>query len=396
DFLINKFRQLGYYTTSISPFAERHSAYWFCAGWNEMYNTGKAGLESADDLFPYAAEWLKKHKNENNWFLHINLWDPHTPYRTPESFETPFNDNFIPEWMNEETIQKHRKSYGPHSARELHGFKEHKIITKVFPRIKSGEIKNLDDFKNWIAAYDTGILYADNFIGRIIKILEEAEIYDDTLIFISSDHGESQGELNVYGDHATADHIVNRVPFIIKWPKHDWNAEYSELLYTNDIAATIIEKLGGRVPKSWDGRSFLAKVNSNEKIGRKFLVLSQNAWSCQRSVRFDNWILIKTYHTGMKDYPEYMLYDLEKDFHMQHNLVDAKPDILNEGMKLLDLWYKKMMSSSNFQNDPMWTVIQEGGPFHTRGMLKKYIRRLKKTGREKMIKKIKEREEVYK
>ena len=41
-------------------------------------------------------------------------------------------------------------------------------------------------------------------------------LWDDTAIIISADHGENQGELNVWGDHQTADHITNRVPLIIR------------------------------------------------------------------------------------------------------------------------------------------------------------------------------------
>jgi len=38
------------------------------------------------------------------------------------------------------------------------------------------------------------------------------------VIIISADHGENLGELNIYGDHQTADQITCRVPLIVKWP----------------------------------------------------------------------------------------------------------------------------------------------------------------------------------
>ena len=41
--LFYEFRKAGYYTASISTFAERHSAWWFYAGFNECYNMGKGG-----------------------------------------------------------------------------------------------------------------------------------------------------------------------------------------------------------------------------------------------------------------------------------------------------------------------------------------------------------------
>ncbi|MDP6779503.1 MAG: sulfatase-like hydrolase/transferase, partial [Candidatus Latescibacteria bacterium] len=46
------FRRQGLRTVSISPFAERHSAWWFYAGFNEIHNTGKSGGEIADEVTP--------------------------------------------------------------------------------------------------------------------------------------------------------------------------------------------------------------------------------------------------------------------------------------------------------------------------------------------------------
>ncbi|TFF97480.1 MAG: sulfatase, partial [Promethearchaeota archaeon] len=395
EFWIHKLRQAGYYTVSISPYAERHGAHWFYAGWNEMYNPGKQGHEIADDVYYYAKKWLNEHAKEDNWMLHVNFWDPHTPYRTPESFGEPFKDDSPPSWLTQEIIDEQRNSYGPHSAREIHGFKSHRSFKRAFPRIEITEMTSLDDFKSWIDAYDTGINYADYYIGKIIDILKDNNIFDDTIIIVSADHGESQGELNVYGDHGTADHFVNRVPLIIKWPGKDWREEYDNFIYTNDMAATLLEGINARVPNNWDGKSFFRELESDQKFGRDFLVISQNAWSCQRSVRFDNYLLIRTYHTGLKNFPEYMLFDLEKDYHMLNNLADSHLELLDKGIKLLEQWHKVMMESSNSRIDPMWTVIREGGPSHTRGELKKYLRRLKKTNRANMIKIIKERIETY-
>ena len=76
----------------------------------------------------------------------------------------------------------------------------------------------MDAVKHWIDGYDTGIRYADEHVGRLLDALAEEGVLDDLVIIITSDHGENQGELNVWGDHQTADHITCRVPLIIRWP----------------------------------------------------------------------------------------------------------------------------------------------------------------------------------
>ena len=393
---IGTLRSAKYYTVSISPFAERHSAFWFCSGWNEMYNPGKAGLEIADDILPYANKWLEENGRQDNWFLHINLWDPHTPYRTPLTFEPSFENDPPPSWITENNIKELINRDFPGSTRDYGDFDKLKL-TNFFKKMQNiPKIENLGDFTSWINGYDLGIRYADNFIGKIIKLINKLGIYEDTLVIISSDHGENQGELQVFGDHATACHIVNRVPMIIKWPKKKWKKHYDSLIYATDIAATIIEGLNKKVPEFWDGKSIYKEIENGEEFGRKYLVISQNAWTCQRAVRFGNWTLIRTYHTGLIKYPEIMLYDFENDFHMTNNLAGERPGIVGKGLQLLDEWYSQMMKSSPLSKDPMETVLEEGGPFHTRERIIAYLKRTKRSDREEIIKAIQKVEEIEK
>ncbi len=89
-------RSAGFKTLSISPFAERHSSWTFYAGFSEMHNTGKGGSESAEDVTPTALKWIESNAKQDDWFLHINYWDPHTPYRAPTEFGNPFRKRFPP------------------------------------------------------------------------------------------------------------------------------------------------------------------------------------------------------------------------------------------------------------------------------------------------------------
>ena len=117
--------------------------------------------------------------------------------------------------------------------------------------------------------------------------------------------------------------------------------------------------------------------------------MSHSAWSCQRSVIFDDYIFIKTYHDGLKNFPKYMLFNFKQDPHEQNNLADQRPDLVEKGLALLNTWYDEMMAKSEDGIDPMQVVLQEGGPFHTRGMLEGYCERLEKTGRKEAAEKLK-------
>ncbi len=378
-------RRAGYHTVSVSPFAERHSAWWFYTGFNEMINTGKGGMERADEIAPVALNWLQQNGQSDNWFLQVNFWDPHTPYRTPMECGNPFEGEPIPDWLTQEIIDEHRASFGPHSAQEPIDMEQ--PINYPYPRVPT-TINNLDDFRRWIDGYDTGIRYMDDHIGQIIDCLEAQGVLEDTAVIISSDHGENLGELNVYGDHQTADHICSHIPLIVSWPGMRQGAVDDGLHYNLDLPPTTVELLGGQSPAVWDGISFAESLREGTPTGRDYLVLSQCAWSCQRAVRFGPWVMIRTYHAGFKDYPSHMLFNIEDDPHETTNLADQRPDIVNQAEAFLAEWHTEMMVTSSQPVDPLWTVMHEGGPWHVRGLRERYAKRLRETGRGHHVEKL--------
>ncbi|PTX64959.1 arylsulfatase A-like enzyme [Melghirimyces profundicolus] len=371
-------RRAGMRTVTVSTFADRHSAWHWYAGFNEVYNHGTCGEEGAHEVVPYALRWIEDYGTEENWFLHVNLWDPHTPYRVPEDYGNPFQQEPAPTWLTEEILAEHRTGFGPHSAREPHGFGGERVDR--WPRVPQ-EIGSLNDYKQWMDGYDTGIRYADEHIGQLLEALEKQGVLDEVLIIVSADHGESQGEMNVYGDHQLADTFTCRVPLIIKGPGVKRGVVDEALHYHLDLAPTVCEWMGVEIPQDWDGRSFASTLRSGEPKGREHLVLSQGAWACQRGVRFGDWLFLRTYHTGLKDLKPTMLFHLREDPHQTKDRAPDRPDIVGEGKARLESWLADTMVDSVKNMDPMWTVLREGGPFHTRGMLESYGRWLRETGR---------------
>lgn len=230
--------------------------------------------------------------------------------------------------------------------------------------------------------YDTGVLVADEYVGKLLAKLEALGVGEDTAIMLSSDHGETLGELNVYGDHQTADQFTTQVPLILKWPglAQDGRA-LSAFHYQVDMAATVLELLGQPTPKAWDGVSFAKSLKAGGDEGRDYLVVSQGAWTCQRGVRFGDWMLISTLHDGYHLYNELMLFDLANDPHEQVNLAATRPEIVKQGLGLLDAWMADMAPDMARGRDPLVNVVAEGGPFHVRGALPAYLERLRATGR---------------
>lgn len=380
-------RDAGLRTVSVSPFVERHAAWPVIAGLSELHNTGRRGLERADEIAPVAIDWIERRGAEDGWFLHVNLWDPHTPYRHPDELDGIFAGEPTPAWLTEEVRAAHWQSGGPHSAREAVGYAEASAeYRRLYPK-QPDVIDSMDAARRMFDGYDTGIVYADRWLGEILAALERAGVLDETAILISGDHGENLGELNVYGDHQTADEHTCRLPAILRWPgvtDGQRGRVDRALHYQFDVAATIVELLGGAVPAAWDGRSFASALRAGRDEGREALILSQGAWTCQRAVRFRDdgeWLLVRSYHDGHHGFPERMLFELDSDPHEQRDLAGERPELCEKALGLLDAWHGEMMRTATHPIDPMWTVLAEGGPKHTKGELEAYLARLRATGR---------------
>ncbi|NIA21622.1 MAG: sulfatase-like hydrolase/transferase [Anaerolineaceae bacterium] len=357
-----------------------------------MYNpAGKGGNESAEEITPTVLKWIEDNGEQDNWFLHVNYWDPHTPYRAPEELGNPFQDDPLPGWLTEEVLARHRKKVGPHGAREVAMWDDRTF--DQHPR-QVGRIENMNDLRKMIDGYDCGIRYADQHCGKLFEALKAKGVFDDLVIIISSDHGECLGELGIYGEHATADQITGRIPMIIRWPGRAKAGRVDQGLHLNlDLPVTLAEMLNIEPSRRWDGQSYATALTGGADTGRDYLVLSQCCHVCQRSVRFGPWIYMRTYHDGFHLFPKEMLFNVVEDPHEQKNLAGQRPDVCREAVYRLSQWHDEMMFTmpQGHTVDPLWTVIAEGGPFHARGMLPEYCQRLKKTDRGHAVEELKRR-----
>jgi choline-sulfatase len=79
---------------------------------------------------------------------------------------------------------------------------------------------------------------------------------------------------------------------------------------------------------------------------------------------------IRTYHDGFHLFDKEMLFNIKKDPYEQNNVASENQEICKEAVYYLTDWHDQMMSSMEFDTDPLWTVMKEGGPFHAKGHLK--------------------------
>lgn len=100
-------------------------------------------------------------------------------------------------------------------------------------------------------------------------------------------------------------------------------------------------------------------------------------------MRFGPWLYIRTYHDGYHLFPTEMLFNLAQDPHVEHDLAPQQPAVCREGAARLLAWQDTMLAGmpAGYTVDPLWTVLSEGGPEHTRGALPRYCAYLEATDR---------------
>ncbi|MBV6716367.1 sulfatase family protein [Paenibacillus chitinolyticus] len=354
-FFTRRLREAGYKTVTFSSFGDRHHAWWYFAGWNEVHtHTLKEGNEDADEVNAAVIPWLKRHGKEEDYFLHVQYWDPHTLYTYPESYAAQWDESTAKAFPSEERIAEHQADRFPHSAVYLH-------TDASFPDTMPRKISNRGDFVHLLNGYDGGISYMDHHVGEIVETLRELGIEDDVCFIISADHGESMGEHGIYAEHASATESVHHLPLIMRVPGVTKPGTVVDgLIYNVDVIATLTELTGLTVPSGWDGESFLRVLRDEPWQSRDYLIMDHALYTCQRAVRDPIWYFIRTYHSGLYTFEPVSLYNMENDPHQTNNVAGQYPEIVQEMDRRLEEWKHRQVSKHGHFDDPLQKVIESG------------------------------------
>lgn len=120
--------------------------------------------------------------------------------------------------------------------------------------------------ENVVAQYDGGILYVDTLLRQLTDKMKDLEIYDEALIIVTSDHGESLGHEDTFDSHGSFWEEGLRVPLLVKLPVSDperprWvGQEIEERVQLIDVAPTILRVAGVRKPDLFQGHDLFDEI----------------------------------------------------------------------------------------------------------------------------------------
>jgi arylsulfatase len=189
------------------------------------------------------------------------------------------------------------------------------------------------------ACYAAMISFMDKQVGRVMRLLEELDLDDNTVVFFTSDNGtthlkaqvdyeffESVGELR--GLKGTLYEGGIRVPMVVRWPgRIKPGAETAHAAAHYDILATLAEIAGAGAPKT-DGTSFVPTLLSNRRMQKRpeYLFWDFAGYGGQLAVRMGKWKAVKQNVRKKPDAP-LELYDLENDIAESTNVAAQHPAV---------------------------------------------------------------------
>ncbi len=199
-----------------------------------------------DDLMPQALTFADglKFINENhdvdNWFLQIETFDPHEPFFTHDKWK-----ELYPE------IQKYTGQKGDWPPYEA-----------------VGENETDEDIAHVRWLYSALVSMCDHYLGKVLDLFDEYDLWKDTMLIVNTDHGFLLGEHGWWAKSMMpAYEEISHTPLFIYDPVSKIKGERrSGLVSTIDIPATILDIFGIEKTPDMQGNSILPLLRENKKI----------------------------------------------------------------------------------------------------------------------------------
>jgi arylsulfatase len=269
--------------------------------WIKENEGGKEEIYSHDLIAEEALKFVKANK-DRPFFLYVPFTIPHVALQVPEDSLAEYKDK----WPDAPYDGK--KGYIPHE----------------YPR----------------ACYAGMVTRMDKDVGRILSLLEDLDLADNTLVIFTSDNGptyaggadseffESAGPLRGLKGSVYEGGI--RVPFIARWPgKIEPGSETDHPSAFWDFLPTACEIIGAKPPADIDGISYLPTLLGKSRKQKKHEVMY---WELGRrqGIRMGDWKAVRN-----KPGNKVELYNLANDIGEQNDLADKEPEVLAKMTELL-------------------------------------------------------------
>ena len=192
-------------------------------GWQNMHNRER--LHSEEDFpmsktFEDGIDFLNRNGRYDNWFLQIETFDPHEPFTSPTSHFDP-DCATQPDWP-------------PYAD-----------VTEDPEEIEAMRTK-----------YEASVRFCDRQLGRVLDLMDELDLWKDTMLIVNTDHGFFLSEHGYWGKGGSPNYEeLVHTPLFIWDPRSGRKGVHSPaLVQTIDLAPTVLDYFGIEIPADMLGR----------------------------------------------------------------------------------------------------------------------------------------------
>ena len=213
--------------------------------------------QSEDDYFcaqvlDKAGDWLRQNRSYQDFYLHLDIFDPHEPWDPPERL---------------------LKEYDPAGyALDLPG---------AAPYCAWREELTPQEFNSFRARYAAKVRFLDERIGKLLDVVDELRLWEDTMIILTADHGTFNGDRGRIGKLQTHEYAsVGNIPMIVSHPEKSIHGQHrSQLVQLVDIFPTVLDAVDKPLPetdpeKPIHGVSMIPAIVNNEAT-RQYAISGQ-------------------------------------------------------------------------------------------------------------------------
>jgi hypothetical protein len=268
------------------------------------FDVTASGDLMAEAITDRALDWLRLH-GDRRFALYLHYLDAHTPYHGPERHARMFAD---PAYR------------GP--------------IGDAFEDVEGANAGRLDeaDRRRVVSLYDGQVRFIDDQLGRILDDLESRGLLEKTIVVVSADHGEEFWDHGRFFHGQSLHDELLHVPLVVRLPGARAAGTVVERpVRSIDVAPSLLDWMGLPIPPSFEGLP-LAGVLARPEDPPADLVATatMGQFPTRYGIRRPDAKLVDTVDDGRRT-----LWDLRRDPHEDHDVLDRHPELAAElGAKL--------------------------------------------------------------
>ncbi|MHC4883919.1 MAG: sulfatase [Planctomycetota bacterium] len=179
--------------------------------------------------FQRAAEFVESNHNQDNWHLHLEVFDPHEPFDSPQRYRDMYADD---------------------------GYEGPLFNWPAYDHIDE-ELDTPEVVAHIRRRYAASLTMADHWLGKFLDKMDEHDLWQDTVLILTTDHGHLLGEHGYWAKNYCRDFAeLAHIPMIVCAPNAPAGERRSGMTTTIDTMPTILSLHGAEAPQYVQGQDF--------------------------------------------------------------------------------------------------------------------------------------------